>query len=76
MIIKNNKVVELTKSEYEDIQLIWGSSTCLADAYDKMCDYLDKNHKFDNLDYRTKSDIASNIVNAVVNNYKYLKVRG
>lgn len=75
MKFKNGKCVEISKKEYDDIMLIWNISTCLADGYDKVYEYMEKDNKFGVLvDYYIKKRIATNILDAVINKYKYLKI--
>lgn len=68
MLVKGTKLKEITKSEYEDIQMIYSISTCHKDAQDKVFEYLKEK-----LEYVNK-DIAYNVLNAVIYNYKYMKV--
>lgn len=64
MKFKNNKCIEITQNEYNYIKYLISASTCLADAVRKTMEYL----KTDN------EDKAFNLVMAVENGYKYMKI--
>lgn len=75
MTFKKNKCINISKSEYEDIQFIDAISSCSADAIDNVKAYLIKDRKVDlKLDDFTLREIAYNLYMAVINNYKYMKV--
>ena len=76
MEFKSLKCVKITKSELEDIQLIYDTSSCMVDAVDRVADYLIKDniqHCKQLPSYLVKS-LARNLVMAVVNRYSYMKV--
>lgn len=64
MKFKNNKCIEITQHEYNHIKYLISASTCLADAVRNTMKYL----KTDN------EDKAFNLVMAVENGYKYMKI--
>ena len=64
MQFKNNKCIEITQTEYNHIKHLISASTCLADAVKKTIEYL----KTDN------QDKVFNLVMAVENGYKYMKI--
>ena len=61
---KDNKCIEITKSEYDDIKFIISISTCFVNSVEKTMEYLKTNNK----------DKAYNLVMAVENDYKYMKI--
>ena len=61
---KDNKCIEITKSEYDDIKFIISISTCFKNSVEKTMEYLKTNNK----------DKAYNLVMAVENDYKYMKI--
>lgn len=64
MKFKNNKCIEITQNEYNHIKYLISASTCLSDVVRKTMEYL----KTDN------EDKAFNLVMAVENGYKYMKI--
>ena len=71
MKVKDNKLVECSKKEYEVIKKIYKNSTCLACAVDNVITYFF--HESKAPIYALKN-VASNMILAVINDYKYLKV--
>lgn len=75
MKFRKTKCVSISKSEYDDIRFIDTISSCSRDAIEKVKDYLIRDGKIDlKLDEFVKIEIAYNLYNAVINDYKYLKV--
>lgn len=62
------KCVSITKSEYEDVKLIYETSSCIVEACDRVKEYLDA------ANIENTVDIVFYLVQAVVNDYKYMKV--
>ncbi len=75
MKFKNNKCIEITKSEYDDIMFINDISSCSRVAIDNVKEYLIRDNKINRkLDSFELELIAYNLYMATINNYKYMKV--
>lgn len=64
MKFKNNKCIEIRQHEYIHIKYLINVSTCLADAVKNTMKYLEIDNE----------DKAFNLIMAVVNGYKYMKI--
>ena len=72
MVIKKSKVVSLTKSEYEDLKFIIESGSCPKDAMDKIEKYVLE--LFPNMNKYESNAVSFYCYQAIVYNYKYLKI--
>lgn len=74
MEFKKCKCVKITKKELEDVRFISESSTCVADAVDKLSEYLIIDVFKRELPKYEVRNMAFNLYQAVTNKYKYLKL--
>jgi len=75
MEFKKLKCIKISKSEYDDIKFINSISSCSKEAIDNVKEYLIRDGKVDlKLNDFVLSELAYNLYNAVINDYKYLKV--
>lgn len=75
MIFKNGRCVKISKADYEDVKFIISISSCNKAACDNVRDYLIKDRKVDKgMPLFIIENLAFNLVMAVSNNYKYMKV--
>ena len=63
------KCIQITQKEYDDIYNIYKSSTCIRLAEYRVIDYL--YNKFGNCEAEA---VAFNLLCAVINKYKYMKI--
>lgn len=66
--LKNGKLKEISRDEYEDIKSISRMMTCLKDGEDMMIQYLGL------VDNAANRRIAFNVLMAVINDYKYFRI--
>ena len=77
MKFKNGKLIECSNGEYAYITKVYNNSSCLAVAIDNLRDYIES--KLYELGCKYPSNafiktVSFNVLSAVINNYKYLKV--
>ena len=80
LVFKKEKLVECTQADFAKVELIYKTATCLSDAVNRLYAELVYFH----IPYKAESkristtdlkDMAYNAVSAVVNKYKYLKIK-
>lgn len=81
LVFKKEKLVECTQAEFTNVEKIYKNSTCLNEAANRL--YVE--FVYFRIPYKAESkrisitvlkNMAYNAVNAVVNKYKYLKIKG
>ena len=74
MIFKNNKCVEISNREYNELYNIIVKSTCFKNAVDNIVPYLKNYKSFKFVDNLIIKDCAFYLTQAIVNRYKYMKI--
>ena len=75
MQFKNNKCIEISNQEYTEIKSIIDSSSCVADAVEKITMYLRAYKYCKFIDMVILKSMAFYLHQAITNNYKYLKIK-